>query len=252
MGLGSGGSGFVLESELTAGGVDIVALFLADGMGDLILGEDLSESLLARDIGALPIEPVDGIVGDEVDMGMEVSGDGGEVAGLVEGIIDIPDEDKLEGGHPPGGGAKVLNGGDELFEGIFAIDRHNLLADLVGGSMEADGEPRLDRFASELLNLGDEAGSGNGDAASAEVESPIGIEDGEGATKGAIIGERFAHSHEDDIIEGDAVGGSGFGAVILEACDMEELGDNLGGGEIAFKAGEPGGAEFAAIGAAHL
>lgn len=242
----------MLEAELAAGGVDIMALFLANGMGNLILGEDAGEGLLTRDIGALPIESMDGIVGDEVNMGVQVAGDGGEVAGLIEGIVHILNEDKLEGGHTAGGGAKVLNSGEELFEGVFAVDRHDLLADLVGGSMEADGEPRLDRFAGELLDLGHEPGSGNRDAASAEVEAPIGIEDGEGASEGTVIGERFAHSHEDDIIEGDTVGGRGFGAFLLKVGDMEELRDNLGGGEIAFKAGEPGGAEFAAIGATHL
>jgi hypothetical protein len=71
----SGGGGLPvalrLQAQLAASGINVVTLFLADGVGNPGLPEDLGEGLLAFDVGAFPGKPLDTVVGDQVDVGMQ-------------------------------------------------------------------------------------------------------------------------------------------------------------------------------------
>ena len=67
-------SGFVFEPELTAGGGDIVAFFAAQSGGDAGIGEYFQEGVLLGFVRALPGEAFDGIVGDEIDLGLHAAG----------------------------------------------------------------------------------------------------------------------------------------------------------------------------------
>ena len=117
-----------------------------------------------------------------------------------------------------------------------------LLADLIGGAVEGDGETDLLRVFGELADLGDQTGGGDGQVACADVGAPRRGDDGDRGEQCFEIGERFAHAHEDDVV--DALAGDGGGG--------EDLGGDFAGVEVAGEAGEPGGAEFAAVGAADL
>ncbi len=237
---------FRLEAELAAGGVDVVAFFAADRDGDVPVAEDGEEFVLAENARAFPGEAFDGVVGDEVDVGVEVGGDFGEGFGLFERVVDVLDQDELEGEHAAVALGEEFDGGEKFFERPAFVDRHDLLADFVGGAVEADGEAELDVFLGEAFDGGNYAGGGDGDAAGAEMERPFGVYDFEGGEEVVVIGQRFAHAHDDDVVEGGNFGAGARGAGVFEEADLEELGNDFAGGEIAFPSIESGGAEFAA------
>jgi len=66
--------GFLFEAQLAAGGIDVVALFQAQGGGDsgaLEGGEKRTAVALGR---ALPLQPIHRVVGNEIDLGMQAAG----------------------------------------------------------------------------------------------------------------------------------------------------------------------------------
>ena len=139
---------------MAASGVDVVAFFAAEGDGDAGAAEDVGEFLLAGDRGAFPGKALDGVVGDEVDVGVHVEGDVAEFLGLVEGVVDVLDEDKLEGDHAALALAESFDGGDEFSEGVGRVDGHDLLANFVGRSVEGNGEADAKWFFGEAQDFG--------------------------------------------------------------------------------------------------
>ena len=89
--------GFLFEAELAAGGVDVVAFFEAEGGGDAGVFEDVVEGAAVGVRRAFPVEALDGVVGDEVHLGVEAAGVAGEDGGLFERVVDALDEDVFEG-----------------------------------------------------------------------------------------------------------------------------------------------------------
>ena len=73
---------FLFEAELAAGGVDVVAFFEAEGGRDVGVAEDGVEGLAVVLGGAAPGEALDGVVGDEVDLGVDGGGALGELGAL--------------------------------------------------------------------------------------------------------------------------------------------------------------------------
>jgi hypothetical protein len=49
----------------------------------------IGEPLLAGDAGSLPRQALDAVVGDEIDVRVEVAGDVAQVLGLLEGVVDL-------------------------------------------------------------------------------------------------------------------------------------------------------------------
>lgn len=237
---------------MAAGGVDVVALFAAEGDGDAGAAEDVGEFFLAGGGRTFPREAGHGVVGDEVDVSVEVEGDVAEFFCLVERVVYVLDEDEFEGDHAAVFIGESLDRGEELGEGVGLVDGHDLFADLVGGAVEGEGEADAEGFVGEAEDFGDEAAGGESDAAGADAEAPVGVDDGEGADDGVVVGEGFAHAHDDDVVEGGEFHAGAGGAGVLAVADVEELADDLAGVEVAFEAEEAGGAEFAAHGAADL
>ena len=63
-----------------------------------------------------------------------------ESISLCDGIVDFLNEDKLQSDHMPVFFCKELCRWNKLFEGVALVDRHYLRSDLVGCSMETEGE----------------------------------------------------------------------------------------------------------------
>lgn len=131
---------------------------------------------------------------------------------------------------------------EEFRERMLFVDRHDLTADGVGRAVERDGEPELERFVGKLPDAGGEADGADGDFAGTDAEAVGGVDDAEGAEEVFVVGERFAHAHDDDVAD----------FLFREGLDVEDLVDDLGSGEVAFHAFETRGAEFAAVGTADL
>ena len=94
----------------------------------------------------------------------------------------------------------------------------------------------------EAADLRDQSGGGNREMAGAQVEGLGAGDQGDGGEQGVEVGERFAHAHEDQVVHPFAG----------EALRGEHLAGDFGGVQIAGESRQPGGAELAAIGAAHL
>ena len=103
-------------------------------------------------------------------------------------------------------------------------------------------EPDLQRFVGQLPDLRRESAGGNGDVAGADVQAPGRIDDPDGADHVGEVGQRFAHAHEDDVVDL-------FAARLFH---REELLHDLARLEVAGEAVQPARAKFAAVGAADL
>ena len=64
--------------------------------------------------------------------------------------------------------------------------------------------------------------------------------------------QRLAHAHDDEVVERHQFGAGARRAAVLLGADLDELVDDLAGGEVALQPLEAGGAELAAHGAADL
>ena len=188
------------------------------------------------------MEAFDGVVGDKIDFGADAGGSFGEDGGVLRVGIDAIDEDVFEGDLLVLLGVPDAEGVEEFGDGILLVHRHDLFAGFIVRAVEGDGEADLLGEIGEFLYLGDESGGGDGDAAGADVEAPVGGDHIDRLAEIGEVGEGFAHAHEDEVV--DLFAGEFFGE--------DDLGDDLGGGEISGEAIEPGGAEFTAVGAADL
>ena len=191
---------------------------------------------------AFPVESVDGVVGDQVHLGAQAAGVAGEQLGLVERVVDALDQDVFQGEFLFLEAIPVVERGEQVGQRVALVDRHDLVADLVGGAVERDREPDLLRVLGELADFGDQSGGRDGEVARSDVEPPGGGEDGDRGEHGVEIGERFAHAHEDQVI--DPLSGEHLGG--------QHLAGDFPGVEVAGEAGQAGGAELATVGATDL
>jgi hypothetical protein len=257
---------FGSQAELAAGGFDVVTFFAAERGGDALLLEGVQERFLSGFGGALPGEAVDVVIGDEIDFGVQAAGEAGEWGGVGGVIVDAGDEDVFEGEHASFSALIGFAGGGEFREGILAIDGHDPAANVVRGAMEGDGQTELFGFSGQSPDLRGEAAGGDGDLAGADGAAPRGIEDAERDEELFIVGQGFAHAHDDQVVDatavlvrvgwrGGSVRGRRVGGIRLGAKEPfggEDLADDFGGVEVAFPSVDSAGAEGATIGAADL
>lgn len=194
---------------MAAGGIDVMALFDAEGGDDTGAFEGFGEGAALVLGRARPLQAFDGVVGDEVDLGVKASGEGGKGLDVGRGVVDAGDEDVFEGDHLALAIEVMLTGGGEVGQGMLAVDGHDLVADGVGGAVKGDGETELFRFVGELPDLRGEAGGGDGDLAGTDVGAPRGVEGTECDEEVVVIGEGFAHAHDDEIVDEALRGGLG-------------------------------------------
>lgn len=77
----------------------------------------------------------------------------GEESSLFRRIVDPCQENIFEEDLFLFGTDKNVTGFEESVEGITFVNRHNLVADSIAGSMKREGETKLKRVVGELLNL---------------------------------------------------------------------------------------------------
>ena len=182
-----------------------MAFLPADSGGDLGPGEHRGKAVDGEVTGPPPSEALHGVVGDEIDLGVKPPRVPGEDGGLLEGVVDVLDEDVLEGHHLALLRLVFDTGVEELGEGILAIDRHDLLADFVSGAVKRKGEPDLQRLLREKPDLRRKSAGGNGNFARADANTPRCVDDVERGQEIGVVGQRFAHTHEDEIVDAGLV-----------------------------------------------
>src|SRR5208282_2946265 len=115
-------------------------------------------------------------------------------------VVDSGDQDVFEGDHAAFFPEVEITGGGEFLEWIFVIDRHDFGAGLVRGAVEGDGEAELERFGGQLADLRGQTAGGDGDFARADLAAPRRVEDAQGAQEVVVVGQRFAHPHDHDVV----------------------------------------------------
>src|SRR6266478_3536989 len=125
--------------ELAAGGVDVAAAGAADVGGDagghdaFLEGGDAGlRGLVEGHVGA-------GVPDDEVDLAAHVPDQGDEFVGVLERVVDAAEENVLEGDPLAVAQGDGREGVEERGDVPLARDGHDGLANLVVGSVEADG-----------------------------------------------------------------------------------------------------------------
>ena len=108
--------------------------------------------------------------------------------------------------------------------------------------MQQNGEPDLERFIGEFSDLRCQSAGRNRDVPRADAEAPRRIDDPDRADQVAQVGERFTHSHENDIVD----------LFPARTLDCNDLIDNFVPAQISRKSFQAARAKFAAICAAHL
>ena len=84
---------------------------------------------------------------------------------------------------------------------VSAINRHDLIAHVVGRAVQRDGEPDLQRFLGQFSDLRRQSAGRNGDVTRTDPNSPGRINDSDRAQHVREIRQRFAHAHENDVVD---------------------------------------------------
>ena len=93
--------GFLLESQLAAGCVDIVAFFEAQGGLNAGVFENVAKCAALLVVGAFPLEAFDRVVGDQVNVRVKVPRDIAEPRRLVVGVVNDRAEEILKEVYKP-------------------------------------------------------------------------------------------------------------------------------------------------------
>jgi len=160
-------------------------------------GQEFFLNLLAR---AFPRQALHLIVRNQVHLGKQPVCEGGQRPGLFNGIVHPGDQNILKRDHPAFLSLILLARRDQFLQRILAVHRHDSVAHLVGGAMQRDGEAELQRLVRQPANLRCEAAGGDGDLPGADAAAPRRVQDAQRREQVFIIGERFAHSHYDNVV----------------------------------------------------
>lgn len=202
-------------AELPAGAHELPAVGHPD-FGEEVLGfemrEEGQEGFIAR--GFVAGETLR-IVRDQVDDAGEVAAEGEHGVRVGDGVVDAFDEDVLDEQAGLGSEGVGEQGGFEIGQGHGFVDGHERVAQGVGGGVKGNGDTQIfeggfpAREGREFLEAVNAADGGDGDLGVREIEA-VGVrEDADGLQDIVEVVERFAHAHEDEVL--DAVGEIGWG-----------------------------------------
>ena len=185
------------------------------------------------------------VVGDQIEVIVRRPHPRRQHLRLLERVVDAAQHHVFE--HDLAVSAPHVSraGREHLVQRIGAVERHQAIAHLVGGGVQADGEVELQVFLGEAVDARHHTDRRHGDGPCREVETGLVVEQTAGAQRLVVVVERLAHAHEDDV--GDATP-----VVAEQPRKVEHLVDHLLGREIAAQAQAPRGAEGATHGAADL
>ena len=185
-------------------------------------------------------------------MGVQVARDVAELLGLLERVVHILDQNELKRDHAAVSLGEGADRRDELGEWIRLVDRHDLLAHGIGRAVQRNRQPESEVFFGEPDDLRYESAGGDRNAARPKTQTPVGVEDGEGADQLVVVGQRLAHAHDDDVVERGQLHAGARRAGVLAVAHLQQLRDDLTGVEIALEAGESARTENASHRATHL
>ncbi len=162
-------------------------------------------------------------------------------------VVDAPQDDVLEEELAPRALDVPRARGEEVVQGIRPVERHEAIAQLVGGRVQADGQVELQRLRREPVDRrGRPPPSTRRSSARRQPEPRRVVEQATGAERLVVVVERLAHAHEDD------VGDPALALGAKDAGEVQDLVDDLLGRQVPPQPEPAGGAEAAPDGAADL
>ncbi len=174
-------------------------------------------------------------------MGADVASQVGQLADVDRPVVHPGDQRPLERHATTGDLEPAPAGGHERLEGVATVDGDELVAQLVVGGMQRDGEVDRQPGGRQAPDARHQPDGRHGEVAGREPEVVVEpVERGDDAVE---VRHRLAHPHEDDVREAP-------GAGLLHR--SHDLLDDLAGGELALEARLAGRAEAAAHGAPGL
>lgn len=185
---------------MTAGRRDVGATTVADQGEKAAVAEDLLEFFYPDRFGAPEGEWRGLVVGQQVDPAGEFPQQVGEPLGVLGRVVDPGEQDVLDEDHLSAAQGKGAQGFHEPGQGIGAIHRHQPVAGGVVGGVERDGEIHFD-VAAEIPDPFHQAAGGDGEPPFGELEPLLVHEDGERFDQVCVVGQGFAHAHEDQIVD---------------------------------------------------
>ena len=120
---------------------------------------------------------------------------------LIIGVVYIRDQDVFEREPLLPSADVVVTSGKQHLEVVPAIDRHDLVAHLIGCGMQRNRETNLQCFVGQFFNFRRQAAGRDGNVSRANAEGPRRINDSNRAHHVTEVGKRFAHPHENDIVD---------------------------------------------------
>ncbi len=190
----------------------------------------------------LPRQPLHRVVGNEIDLGVELPRDADKRARLRQIRIDALDEDILQRDHVLARSRPRPQSGNQLAKRPLAVDGHDARAHGVARAVQGNSEAQRLAEGGKAAQARHVARSGNGDVARADAQRARIHDESERGQQIVHVGERLAHAHEDEIVHPRA------GHLLRR----ENLAENLRRRQIAREAQQPAGAKLAAESAAHL
>jgi hypothetical protein len=168
-----------------------------------------------------------------------------EQVGAERLVVDVADERVLDGVPAAGAAGVVVGGGEHLGDVPAGVDRHQGVAQLVVGGVQADREGGVQPLLGQLPDRRHQAHRGHRHR---PLRQPEAVRRGrhervEGLADPGVVGQRLTHAHEHHVGQparaaGDLPAGHRRGR-------RDGLADDLGGGEVAGEAALAGGAERA-------
>ena len=202
------------------------------------------ESRLPVFVGPFVRQAAHRVIGNEVQLALVFFQQLHEVLRVLEPVVHALEQDVLVGDDPVGRPGVMAAGLHELFEGIALVERYDRGSGPVVGGVKGNGQLELYLLFGQLVDLRNQAAGGERDSAGADAEPPVGVDDPHRPQHLAVIGQRFPHAHDDDVV--DRAGLTG------QFPDLHDLVDDLGRRHVPNEALQPARAESAAYGASHL
>ena len=124
------------QTQLPTRSVDIQAFFVAQGCRDVVRKEGATERTACVFRGALPVQPLHGIVGDEIDFGSKSLCQRDKFLGVLWCIVHTGNENVLQRYFVFGTGLPRLQRRNEFGERSTPIHRHDARANFIRGTVK--------------------------------------------------------------------------------------------------------------------
>jgi len=183
-----------------------------------------------------------GIVADHVHVATKLSGKCSQFVGAIGRVVDARKQDVLDRHLSMPRLVERLRGGHHVGQRMPPRQRDQPAAESVIGRVEGNRQRDGHVLAGQAANLLWQADRRDGHVPCREAQ-PIRIDHRtHGRDRRAVVGQRFAHTHEHDIRHTST----------RRALEPENLLDDLAGGQVSLQAAQPGGAEAASDRASDL